>query len=91
MFLTPHRGTFEADGVQESCSTSSSTIFSTNLGRKGLGMTDFTTAWILAIYWKFWQENCLAYVGLAVNSFHKCFVSHDFDFQFFDEKVEEFW
>jgi hypothetical protein len=47
MFLTPHRKKIEADGEQESRATSSSAIFSTNLGQKGLKATDLMTAWIL--------------------------------------------
>ena len=58
VFLTPHREKIEVDSVQESRSTSSSTIFSTNLGRKGLGVTDLKTAWIPATYKTAWQK-CL--------------------------------
>lgn len=63
VFLTPCRRKTEANRMQDSHSTSPSTVFSTNLGRKGLERTDLTTAWIVATYWTSWQKHCMAHMA----------------------------
>jgi hypothetical protein len=49
--------------MQDSHSTSPSTVFSTNLGGKGLERTDLTTAWIVATYWTSWQKHCMVHMA----------------------------